>query len=121
MAVGPLPLNIAVGATSGLLKGSTGMSGPPVILYLLAGPEAAKIHRANLILFFSLVSVVSVLPPFFAGLFNLPALVRTAVLLPVLSLCVPIGARLFHVVPQSWYRRFALIVLIGAGSIALLL
>jgi hypothetical protein len=35
--------------------------------------------------------------------------------------CVPIGARLFHVVPQSWYRRFALIVLIGAGSIALLL
>jgi len=25
------------------------------------------------------------------------------------------------VVPQSWYRRFALIVLIGAGSIALLL
>ncbi|NBS44989.1 MAG: sulfite exporter TauE/SafE family protein, partial [Acetobacteraceae bacterium] len=26
----------------------------------------------------------------------------------------------FHVVPQSWYRPFALIVLLGAGSIALL-
>jgi hypothetical protein len=34
---------------------------------------------------------------------------------------VPIGARLFHVVPQNWYRPFALIVLIGAGSIALLI
>jgi threonine/homoserine/homoserine lactone efflux protein len=49
------------------------------------------------------------------------ATARTLVLLPIMVVCVPIGARLFHVVPQSWYRRFALIVLIGAGSIALLL
>jgi len=48
----PLPLNIGIGTLAGLLKGATGMSGPPVILYLLAGPEAAKQHRANLILFF---------------------------------------------------------------------
>jgi uncharacterized membrane protein YfcA len=116
----PLPLNMAVGAVSGLLKGSTGMSGPPVILYLLAGKEAAKTHRANLILFFSVISLVSVFPPLFLGLFDLAALVRTAVLLPILVICARIGARLFHVVPQSWYRPFALIVLIGAGSIALL-
>jgi hypothetical protein len=53
-------------------------------------------------------------------LIDLSVLIRTAVLLPIMVLCVPIGARLFHVVPQSWYRPFALIVLIGAGSIALL-
>jgi len=114
-------LNMAVGAVSGLLKGSTGMSGPPVILYLLAGKEAAKTHRANLILFFSVISLVSVFPPLFLGLFDLAALVRAAVLLPILVICARIGARLFHVVPQSWYRPFALIVLIGAGSIALLI
>ncbi|MCZ8278077.1 MAG: sulfite exporter TauE/SafE family protein [Acetobacteraceae bacterium] len=116
----PLPLNMAVGAVSGLLKGSTGMSGPPVILYLLAGKEAAKTHRANLILFFSVISVISVFPPLFLGLIDLSVLMRTAVLLPVMVLCVPIGAKLFHVVPQNWYRPFALLVLIGAGSIALL-
>ena len=117
----PLPLNMAVGAVSGLLKGSTGMSGPPVILYLLAGQEAAKTHRANLILFFSVISLISVFPPLFLGLFDLAALVRAAVLLPILVICARIGARLFHVVPQSWYRPFALIVLLGAGSIALLI
>lgn len=115
-----LPLNMAVGAVSGLLKGSTGMSGPPVILYLLAGPEAAKTHRANLILFFSVISLISVFPPLFLGLFDVAALVRAAVLLPILAICARIGARLFHVVPQSWYRPFALIVLIGAGTTALL-
>jgi uncharacterized protein len=35
------------------------------------------------------------------------------VLLPVLLCCVPIGARLFHVIPHRWYRRaFALTFLI---------
>ena len=116
----PLPLNMAVGAVSGLLKGSTGMSGPPVILYLLAGQEAAKTHRANLILFFSVISLISVFPPLFLGLFDLAVLARAAVLLPILAICDRIGAQLFHVVPQSWYRPFALIVLLGAGSIALL-
>jgi uncharacterized membrane protein YfcA len=112
---------MAVGAVSGLLKGSTGMSGPPVILYLLAGKEAAKTHRANLILFFSVISLISVFPPLFLGLFDLAALVRAAVLLPILVICARIGAKLFNMVPQSWYRPFALIVLIGAGSIALLI
>jgi len=117
----PLPLNMAVGAVSGLLKGSTGMSGPPVILYLLAGQEAAKTHRANLILFFSVISLISVFPPLFLGLFDLAILARSAVLLPILVICARIGAKLFHVIPQRWYRPFALIVLLGAGSIALLI
>jgi hypothetical protein len=116
----PLPLNLAVGTASGLLKGATGMSGPPVILYLLAGPEEARRHRANLILFFALIAVVSVVPPLLGGLIDLAVLAKLAVLLPVLALCVPIGARLFHVVPPLWYRRFALVFLVGAGGIALL-
>lgn len=116
----PLPLNLLVGGIAGLLKGATGMSGPPVILYLLSGPEAAKRHRANLILFFGLIAIVSVLVPLVAGLFDLRALARTAVLLPVMMLCVPLGARLFGVVPERWYRRFAFVVLVATGCIALL-
>ena len=47
-------------------------------------------------------------------------LAKLALLLPVLMLCVPIGARLFHLVPERFYKRFAMVVLLGAGSIALL-
>ena len=116
----PLGLNLAVGAASGLLKGATGMSGPPVILYLLAGTEEARRHRANLILFFALIAVVSVVVPALGGLIGVPVLLRTALLLPVLLVSVHIGARLFHVVPVRWYRRFALVVRVGSGGVALL-
>lgn len=115
----PLPLNIAVGTSAGLLKGATGMSGPPVILYLLAGTEAAIRHRANLILFFAMISVISVVGPLWGGLVDRAVLLKLAVVLPVLLLCVPLGARLFHVVPERFYKPFAMAALMIAGSIAL--
>jgi len=116
----PLALNLAVGAVSGLLKGSTGMSGPPVIVYFLSGPEEVRRHRANFILFFGVIGIASIVPPLLAGLIDAPALLRAAVLLPVLLLSVRTGARLFHLVPVPWYRRFAFAALIAAGGIALL-
>jgi hypothetical protein len=116
----PLPLNIAVGSAAGLLKGATGISGPPVILYLLAGPEAAKQHRANLILFFATIAVVSIIPPALGGLIGWSVLAKMLLLLPVLTICVPLGARLFRILPERHYRRLALIFLVLTGSITLL-
>ncbi|MFC3126640.1 sulfite exporter TauE/SafE family protein [Pseudoroseomonas globiformis] len=116
----PIGLNLAVGTVSGLLKGATGMSGPPVILYLLSGPEAAAQHRANLILYFGLIGIVAVIPPLWGGLIGLPVLMMTALMLPLMLLSVPLGARLFHVVPVAWYRRCALAALAAAGLFALL-
>lgn len=116
----PLPLNLAIGTMAGLLKGATGMSGPPVILYLLAGPEAAKRHRANLILFFASIALVSVIPPALAGLMGWDVAAKVLLLLPVMALCVPLGARMFHVVPEGWYRRLALIFLVATGTVTLL-
>ncbi len=116
----PLALNLAIGAIAGLLKGSTGMSGPPVILYMLAGPEEARRHRANLILFFGMIAVISVIPPALGGLIGTAVAIRTALMLPVLLIAVPVGARLFHIVPVAWYRRFAMAVLLAAGGLALL-
>lgn len=116
----PLPLNLAVGSLAGLLKGATGISGPPVILYLLAGPEAVKQHRANLILFFGTIAVISVIPPALGGLIVWSTLAKLLILLPVLMLGVPLGARLFHVLPDRWYRRAALFFLVTTGIVALL-
>lgn len=116
----PLWLNITIGGIGGLLKGATGMSGPPIILYFLSGLEEAKRHRANLILFFGLIAIVAVVAPLVGGLIDATVLVRTAVLLPLMVLCVRFGARLFHVIPTVWYRRFAFGALVLAGMIALL-
>jgi uncharacterized membrane protein YfcA len=116
----PLPLNIAVGAAAGVLKGSTGMSGPPVILYLLAGTEAAREHRANLIAFFAVLGLVAILPPLLGGLVTIEVLVRVAVLTPWLLLFVRIGAALFGRIGERSFRRVAYAVLVVIGVTALL-
>jgi uncharacterized membrane protein YfcA len=115
----PLPLNVAVGAVAGVLKGSTGMSGPPVILYLLAGSEAAREHRANLILFFAVLGLVALLPPLIGGLFTLEVLAKVAVLTPWLLLFVRLGAALFGRIGEKSFRAVAYGVLVAVGLAAL--
>jgi uncharacterized membrane protein YfcA len=115
----PLPLTMAVGATAGIMKGSTGMSGPPVILYMLAGSEEAREHRANLILFFAVLGLVALLPPFLAGLFTATVLIKVALLVPVLLAFVRVGAGLFGRVGQASFRAVAYGILFAVGLIAL--
>ncbi|MCC7281091.1 MAG: sulfite exporter TauE/SafE family protein [Acetobacteraceae bacterium] len=114
----PLWLNLVVGAVSGIMKGATGMSGPPVILYLLSGPEAARQHRANLIVFFGMVSLVAMLPVFWYGLAGIAVLVRVAALLPVLLLTVRVGVSLFGRLPERWFRATAYVFLFAVGLMA---
>lgn len=116
----PLALNVGVGLVSGVMKGSTGMSGPPVILYLLAGKDAARQHRANLIFFFGVIAVVAVGVPLAAGLITWAVMLKLALMLPVMVLFVRLGARLFRVVPERFYRPFALVCLLAVGALALL-
>jgi uncharacterized membrane protein YfcA len=116
----PLPLTMAVGATAGLMKGSTGMSGPPVILYLLAGTEEAREHRANLIMFFAIIGIVALLPPFIGGLFTAAVLIKVALLVPVMLLFVRVGAAMFGRVRQGRFRAVAYGILLIVGLIALL-
>lgn len=116
----PLGLNLAVGAVSGLMKGATGMSGPPVILYLLSGPEAARQHRANLIVFFGIVSLFALAPVFWYGLATGAVLLKVLVLLPVLYATVPIGVRLFGRLPEKWFRLVAYLFLFAVGATAVL-
>jgi uncharacterized membrane protein YfcA len=116
----PAPLTMAVGAVAGLMKGSTGMSGPPVILYLLAGSEEAREHRANLILFFAILGIVALLPPFLMGLFTAAVLIKVALLVPLMLLFVRVGAAMFGRVGQASFRAVAYGILFVVGLIALL-
>ncbi|MBY0339382.1 MAG: sulfite exporter TauE/SafE family protein [Acetobacteraceae bacterium] len=116
----PLPLNMGVGLVAGILKGATGISGPPVILYLLSGPDEARRHRANLILFFGLIAVVSIVMPIALGLITWAVLLKLVVMVPVMTAGILLGARLFGILPVRFYRPFALLSLVSAGLLALL-
>lgn len=116
----PLPLNLGVGVVSGLLKGATGMSGPPVILYLLSGAEAAREHRANLIVFFGIVSLAAIPPLVWYGLLNVTVVVLTAAMMLPLLGGLRVGIKLFGRLPEAWFRRIAYLFVGSVGLVALL-
>jgi hypothetical protein len=101
----------SVGAI-GIANDVAGSAAVTTIAQMPQGPGA--------ILFFAIVSVISIIPPALGGLMGLAVMAKLVLLLPVLMLCVPVGARMFHVVPERWYRRFAFGLLVTTGSVVLL-
>ena len=98
------PMLLAIGAMAGVIGGMTGLTGPVVILFYLAGQSAAQSVRANTILFLAALDVVIAV-----NLLSRGSLEWTTALL-ALTLAVPyfitslIGQALFDPRHQRLYR-----------------
>ncbi|MEX2630745.1 MAG: sulfite exporter TauE/SafE family protein [Tistlia sp.] len=109
----------AVGCASGLLAGSTGMAGPPVILMLMSTPGSAAQVRGSLILFFAWIGLVLLAIFALDGRFDQAALLRAAVLLPFYLAGTWAGMRLFRRSGERHFRWAALVILAAVGLAAL--
>ncbi|GAW36161.1 sulfite exporter TauE/SafE [Roseovarius sp. A-2] len=105
------PMLIAIGAVAGVIGGLTGLTGPVVILFYLAGQLVAQTVRANTILFLAALDTVIV-----ANLL-LQGRVEWHILLLALVLAVPyfitslIGQALFDPRHERLYRWVAYAVI----------
>jgi uncharacterized membrane protein YfcA len=72
---------VALGGVAGTMLGATSIGGPPVILYLLAGPDRIDTTRANLTLFVAASSFAGIVMLWAAGVLDLAALWTAAALL----------------------------------------
>lgn len=109
---------IAVGAVSGVLGGSAQLSGAPVAAFWLGGPGATSTIRANLIVFFALVSIVSGIAFAGAGLFTAEVGQLALWLGPAYGLGVVIGGRRFVGASEAGYRRTAYAVIALAAILS---
>jgi len=101
----------ATGALSGLLGGSTGLSGPPVIFYELAGTRPVASVRASFIVFFSWVDVVAIVVFTVGGALTSRVLLIGLLLTPFYLAAALVGAGLFGRASPAFYRRLAIVVL----------
>jgi uncharacterized membrane protein YfcA len=111
---------IGLGAVAGAMMGATSIGGPPVILYLLAGPDRIEVTRANLSLFLGAVSFAGVLMLWAGGAIGLAALWLGAMLAPGYCLGMLLGTRLFAHFNDLRFRQFTLLLLITVSSGVLL-
>ena len=110
---------LLVGGFGGLLLGSTGVGGPPVILYLLSTPTPADRARANIIIHIGTTTAVLLFLLWLHQVLDFVSLWQGLVLFPILLAANWIGGRLFGLASQSAFHRFALIFLACVGLVTL--
>lgn len=104
-----LRTSIGLGALSGTMLGATSIGGPPVILYLLSGPDPTSVTRANLTLYIVLVSAAGLIMLGFAGLLNTFACQTAATLTIPFVVGVVAGSRLFSRFSDQRFRQLTIV------------
>lgn len=112
---------LTAGVSSGFLNGLAGMAGPPIAFYYLAGDETAARVRANLTTYFVFVDLLAIATFAARSLVDWSTVVLGLFLAPAVMLGGVLGTRLFPLASEGFYRRLALVLLVGVAIGALIL
>jgi uncharacterized membrane protein YfcA len=112
---------LSAGAASGFLNGLSGMAGPPIAFYYLAGNDPAARVRANLTTYFVFVDLLAIAAFASRDLIGWSTGVHGLLLAPAVMLGGVLGERLFPLASESFYRRLALLLLVGVAIGSLML
>jgi uncharacterized membrane protein YfcA len=104
--------SIALGALSGTMLGATSIGGPPVILYLLSGPDPVAVTRANLTLYIVLVSAAGLVMLAFTGLLDAFAWRTAAALATPFVIGVVAGSKLFSRFSDQRFRQLTMVFML---------
>lgn len=108
-------LDVIAGAVSGATTALIGMSGPPVVIYLLLGGAAPRVVRATLLAFFSLCYVATI--AFLTASIGIPAptWIAAAALIPFAVVGGFLGKRLGDRLRPGAFAVLAIVLLGGTG------
>lgn len=111
---------LGLGALSGTMVGATGIGGPPVILYLLSGPDDARTTRATLAVFIAIVSVLGLATLAVRGVTTSGGLLLGLAMMPLFMVGVVFGSRIFSHLSEARFRRVTILLLMTVSAYVLL-
>jgi uncharacterized membrane protein YfcA len=111
--------SIALGSLVGALLGATSVGAPPVILYLLSGPDPVTVTRANLTLFVTAISAIGLVMLAAAGAISTTLGISAAALIIPYLLATWLGGKLFLQLSETSVRRFALVLMLAVSVASL--
>ena len=115
-----LSTSIGLGGLSGAMVGATGMGGPPVILYLLAGPDPIETTRANLTYYVGSIALASFVSLWVGGAVGTEVLWLTLLMAPGYYIGMFIGSRVFARFNDARLRQFTLFFMMAVAAFILL-
>lgn len=115
---GGLTLRTAVGALSGFIGGLANVGGPIVVVFLLATNSAAGAVRAGIMAFFSFSTAFRLVVYGSLGVYSVHLFTLSVLLAPVYLIGIWLGANAFSRLPETYFRRLAIGVVIITGTVA---
>jgi uncharacterized membrane protein YfcA len=107
---------LGLGGLSGAMTGATSVGAPPVILYLLAGPDPIAITRASLSFYLAGISLAAVIMLWSRDLLDQQSAWIALLLSPVYFVGLVAGVRLFSRFNDARFRQFTLLLLIAVST-----
>ncbi|MFW6024457.1 MAG: TSUP family transporter [Dichotomicrobium sp.] len=104
------------GGLGGLMHGFAGIGGPPIIIYWIAQKQSAAALRANIILSFAIINIVTTLAFLVGGLLNTTMFLQTLLLTPPFLLGAWVGAHIFGRSSDRFFMRVVLVLLIVVAA-----
>ena len=109
----------ASGAVGGLIQGSAGMGGPPLVTTLMSMLNPANVTRANIIAVLSALSLVNLMTLTIYGKINLNILIFGAAGAPLYVFCNWLGTRFFRETGNERFRQVALTALAATALVTI--
>ena len=107
---------LGLGGLSGVMTGATSIGAPPVILYLLSGPDPVATTRANLTFFLVGISIASVVALWAQGVVDLRSALVALSLTPGYIIGLLAGTKLFSRFNDARFRQFTLLLLLTVAT-----
>jgi uncharacterized membrane protein YfcA len=102
-----VPVSAGVGVVAGFLSGFAQISGPPVIALWVSGPSPPATVRANMFVFFTLITVAAFAAYLANGLFTSEVILLVVAVAPAFALALYAGAHFFGRTAGAGYRPLA--------------
>jgi len=112
--------SVLVGMLSGLLKGSTSLSGPPLVLFFINQDQEKEVFRANLTGYFMIMGTLAVIALAIGKLVSLNVLEYSAWLVVPTIFGTWFGSKICPRVNPVLFRTLSLAVVIIAGILSIL-
>jgi uncharacterized membrane protein YfcA len=114
-------LTAGVGAIAGFFNGVAQVGGPPIVLYWLRDATAARIVRANIILYFAASSVLTTISYLIGGVLTTEVVGLAVLTGPAFGIGLWLGSHMFGLASEETFRRicYALIALAALVSLPL--
>ena len=111
-----LGTSIGLGGLSGIMSGATSVGAPPVILYLLSGPDPIARTRANLTFYLVGISIATLVMLWVREVLDLGSALLALAFTPGYFVGLFAGTRLFSRFNDARFRQFTLLLLVTVST-----